>query len=320
MIISAAKVHRHFKYPISLFTPLFSLFAQISWSSHKYTLFLPDMKDNDKIEIDYSYDFQSINASKYEGWCIHLICLEGEGSFVLGEKCFHVSRGDIVVNSRTHLVKNISPSLDMKVEYVAAPNRMLNYMLPANHYGIGGSIALFSNPVMKVSETDARIFLADIRRIRERMDDDGHAFQREVMGSLCLTMIYDLFGFHSKLYAQTVSTDRTSVVIKGFMHLLEGGACRSRRDASFYATKLNVSVKYLENTVRRMTGNSVTSFIDRYTVPMIVAYLKEDRLSFTQIAEKMNFASLSYFSRYVTKHLGMSPKEYRQTYSPIVVK
>ncbi|MBQ1654949.1 MAG: helix-turn-helix domain-containing protein, partial [Bacteroidales bacterium] len=36
----------------------------------------------------------------------------------------------------------------------------------------------------------------------------------------------------------------------------------------------------------------------------------------TQIAERMNFASLSYFSRYCTKHLGQSPSEYRRSLQP----
>ena len=35
-----------------------------------------------------------------------------------------------------------------------------------------------------------------------------------------------------------------------------------------------------------------------------------------KIAELMNFASLSYFSRYCTKHLGQSPSEYRQSLQP----
>jgi len=30
----------------------------------------------------------------------------------------------------------------------------------------------------------------------------------------------------------------------------------------------------------------------------------------------MNFGTLSYFSRYCTKHLGMSPSEYRKSLTP----
>ena len=54
----------------------------------------------------------------------------------------------------------------------------------------------------------------------------------------------------------------------------------------------------------------------RHTVPILKDYLDDERLSLTQIAELMNFASLSYFSRYCTKHLGKSPSEYRQSLQP----
>ena len=34
------------------------------------------------------------------------------------------------------------------------------------------------------------------------------------------------------------------------------------------------------------------------------------------IADQMNFTSLSYFSRYCTKHLGLSPSKYRRSLQP----
>ena len=55
---------------------------------------------------------------------------------------------------------------------------------------------------------------------------------------------------------------------------------------------------------------------DRHTIPILKNYLNDEHLSLTQIADLMNFTSLSYFSRYCTKHLGQSPSEYRQSLQP----
>ena len=74
--------------------------------------------------------------------------------------------------------------------------------------------------------------------------------------------------------------------------------------------------KYLSATIKRVTGHSVTSYIDRHTIPILKEYLNDERLSLTQIADRMNFASLSYFSRYCYKHLGQSPSKYRQSLQP----
>jgi len=95
------------------------------------------------------------------------------------------------------------------------------------------------------------------------------------------------------------------------MRLLSEGTSRTERSVSWYARQLHVSEKYLYATVKRMTGSSVTSYIDRHTVPILKKYLDDSRYSLTQIADLMNFTSLSYFSRYCTKHLSMSPSAYR---------
>jgi len=100
------------------------------------------------------------------------------------------------------------------------------------------------------------------------------------------------------------------------MQLLETGICSTQREVSYYAEQLNVSPKYLSNTIKRLTGNSVMYLIDQYTVPILVEYLKDNRYSITQIADLMNFGTVSYFSRYCTKHLGMSPSEYRKSLTP----
>ena len=136
------------------------------------------------------------------------------------------------------------------------------------------------------------------------------------MGSLCLTMMYEIFEAHAQRDATAAHTDRTAFIVKQLMALLGTGISRTERDVSYYAERLNVSPKYLSATVKRVTGHSVNSYIDRHTIPIIKDYLNDERLSLTQIAEHMNFASLSYFSRYCTKHLGQSPSEYRRSLQP----
>jgi AraC-like DNA-binding protein len=129
-------------------------------------------------------------------------------------------------------------------------------------------------------------------------------------------MMYDIFEAHAQREATDTHTDRTAYIVKQLMALLATGISGTERSVSYYAERLNVSPKYLSATVKRVTGHSVTSYIDRYTIPLLKDLLDDERLSLTQIAERMNFASLSYFSRYCTKHLGLSPSNYRQSLQP----
>ena len=155
-----------------------------------------------------------------------------------------------------------------------------------------------------------------VAEVPDRMDDRHLQFYRELMGSLCLTMMYDIFEAHAQQESTDSHSDRAGYIVKQLMAMLATGISQTEREVRYYAKRLNVSPKYLSETVRRMTGHSVTSYIDRHSIPILKDYLNDERLSLTQIADLMNFTSLSYFSRYCTKHLGQSPSEYRQSLQP----
>jgi len=235
---------------------------------------------------------------------------------VFNEHCYHIAKNDLVVIPVPSRISNLAAHADMRVEWFAADYKFLQNLLPSNNYSIGGSISLNQNPVIKLTDEQARHLHDDFHRLRNRMVDSHLQFYSELMGSLCLTMMYDIFEAHAQRDATDSHTDRTAYIVKQLMALLSTGISRTEREVGYYAERLNVSPKYLSATIKRMTGHSVTSYIDRYTIPILKNYLNDERLSLTQIAELMNFTSLSYFSRYCAKHLGKSPSEYRLSVQP----
>ena len=269
-----------------------------------------------KLDFQYSTNFSEANSEELRHTCMHLLCMAGEGSFVFNERCYHIVKNDLVVIPMPDRVKNIAAHDDLQVEWFAADYKFLQNLLPSNNYSIGGSISLNQDPVVPLTEEQAARILEDFHRLRDRMVERQLMFYHELMGSLCLTMMYDIFEAHAQRDATDTHTDRTAYIVKQLMALLATGISRTERDVSYYAERLNVSPKYLSETVRRMTGHSVTSYIDRYTIPILKDYLNDERLSLTQIAYRMNFSTLSYFSRYCTKHLGLSPSEYRHSLQP----
>lgn len=262
-------------------------------------------------QIVYSEDINRINSPEFTDWGVHLVCNEGDAMFLFNSRPVTIQKNDAAVINHPELVTHINASDDLKIRFIAAPFKFLYNLLPANHYGIGGHISLFENPVIPLSEEDTVRFNNDIEQLRMRSADAGHLFYEELVGSLALTMIYDLFDFHAKLHGEATPSERTAGTVKRLLALLENGRAKRYREVAYYANELNVSPKYLSETVKRITGNSVMNLIDKYAVPVLIEFLKNTDLSLTQISEEMNFSSLSYFSRYARKHLGMPPTRYR---------
>lgn len=92
------------------------------------------------------------------------------------------------------------------------------------------------------------------------------------------TLILDFFDFHIRINAPREKHSSSGVHIMGkFISMLERGDYRRIRTVRHYASELCVTPKHL-----------------------------------SEIAERFNFTSLSYFTRYVSRHIGQSPSDYRK--------
>ena len=261
--------------------------------------------------IVFSEEFGLINSPAFYDCIVHLICTEGVGYFLYNDRHFELSRNDIAVISRPQLVSDIISDENFHCEFIAAPDKFLHNLLPANNYSLQGGISLFDNPIIKVSDIDASRFRADLVNIRNRVDNIEHQFYQDLMGSLLQTMVYDLFDFHAKTNENIMTTDRVGYITKQFFTLMESGIPKTHRDVSHYANLLNVTPKYLSDTIKRVTGTNISTHINNAATTIALAYLKDNTKSVSQIADEMNFSSLSYFSRFCVKHIGMSPVKFR---------
>ncbi|MBD5359068.1 MAG: AraC family transcriptional regulator [Bacteroides sp.] len=261
--------------------------------------------------IVFSNDPGQINSPAFYDCVVHLLCRCGSAVLCYNGQSFEISKDRIAILSQPRLVRVEQMSKDFKCEYIAAPDKFLHNLLPANNYSIQGCVSLFSNPIIEVSADNAEKFRMDMESIRCRIDDIDHRFYSEMIGSLLQTMIYDLFDFHTRHNDNILTTDRVGYLTTQFFAMIEAGRPKTQREVAYYAHELNVTSKYLSDTIKRVTGHSISSHINKVASSIIIEYLKDNRLSITQIADEMNFASVSYFSRYCTKHIGMSPTQYR---------
>ena len=62
---------------------------------------------------------------------------------------------------------------------------------------------------------------------------------------------------------------------------------------------------------KESSGETASELINRYVVKDIDFLLKQRGKSIKEICNELEFPNLSFFGRYVKKHLGLSPKQYR---------
>lgn len=87
---------------------------------------------------------------------------------------------------------------------------------------------------------------------------------------------------------------------------------RTTSNVSEYASRLNVSGRYLAQVCRRIAGRSPKSIIDSYVVKGIATRLATTSDSIQTIAHDFGFANQSHLSNFFKNLAGISPTEYRK--------
>lgn len=83
-------------------------------------------------------------------------------------------------------------------------------------------------------------------------------------------------------------------------------------DVDFLAGKMMISRSLLFNHVKRISGVSVTKYVNQFRIDRSVELLAKPYLSLTEIAESTGFSTLRYYSRVFKSIKGEIPSVYRE--------
>ena len=246
-----------------------------------------------------------------EGYLTHALCVGGSCSFLFNNRKFELHEGDLMIVRKGKLIEKLRPGEDFRVKVVYVTAEFIQLATPQSNYGVRGQLALFLNPVMRLTEAQFVRCLDDFGQLAYRISDTGHHFYRDMLLCAVQTLILDFFDFHSHLYQEAdVSTQYASIMTR-FINLLESGEYRANREVTYYADRLCVTSKYLSEVSKTASGYAANYWINLYTTLDITRLLRDKSLTFVQISDMFHFSSPSYFTRYVQRQLGVNPTEYR---------
>ncbi len=266
-----------------------------------------DLKD-----FFFTTDFREACSDKFANYCLHIACVKGSARFEIGDDLYNLIGGEIMIKSSAKPVVNLVCSDDLQIEAMIISIDYLTRNQPKSDYNIIGMLSTLENPIFSVDAQDIRQIQHDFREIRQRLEQLYNNFFEEVLQREVEIMIFDFYDMHSRrLNIQVEGKGRASNILGRFVSLLQKGLYKENRRVAYYASLLFLSPKYLSEACVDASGNNASYWIDRYTVEAVSNELLETNKTLQEIADDYNFSSVFYFSRYVKRHLGVSPAEYR---------
>ena len=241
----------------------------------------------------------------------YVMVTEGRLTLDMNGVTYHLDRNSSLFVDRKMVIENIKHTEKFNC-LVCAMSTDLSFAF-FNKSLLQSIMHIMANPVIKMEQVEVDLMMKYYELLVFKMDHPEMNFGRETMRDIIRCFAYDLLSNINKHVNQEGDDmlrqgDR---IFRRFMLLLADNTSVNRSVQS-YADELCVSPKYLSSVCRRHSDCTASELIATTVVSRIKQLLLYSDLSIKEVATEMGFDNLSFFGKYVKKHLGLSPNHYRQ--------
>lgn len=242
------------------------------------------------------------------------ICTEGTGSYKMNQTVFNIKKNDALIITEGEVINEIQMSDDFKglalmvsyryvMEIVKDVRNMTDLFILTHRY-----------PVFHMEDKEVAVALEYERMIMKRVCGEDYRFRHDVVRLLILTMIYDLGkAFYRVMQNINISgaNKKSEQIFLDFIGLVEKNFRKERR-VGWYAEQLNISPKYLSETISNVSKRTPNEWITNYVTTELRNILRTTNKRISQIAVEMNFPNQSFLGKYFRENVGISPLKYRR--------
>ena len=239
---------------------------------------------------------------------------EGETSLTSNLQEFRLKKDSLFIFSPKHILQVQSNNRFKAHLIVIAPDFLKRINIDTKRM-----MPLFlqfgSLPCMELTQAESQSLRSFISMVEQELKGSKTDFSSEIIGGLIATTIYKVGDILTHYLTEHPEVDspihnRAEEYFRQFTELL-GEHYKHERSVGFYARQLCITPKYLTTLIKRISGKSVSEWIDNYVILEAKTLLKYSNMSVQEIAYYLNFPNQSFFGSYFKRNAGMSPSQYK---------
>ena len=239
---------------------------------------------------------------------------EGETSLTSNLQEFRLKKDSLFIFSPKHILQVQSNNRFKAHLIVIAPDFLKRINIDTKRM-----MPLFlqfgSLPCMELTHAESQSLRSFISMVEQELKGSETDFSSEIIGRLIAATIYKVGDILTHYLTEHPEVDspihnRAEEYFRQFTELL-GEHYKHERSVGFYARQLCITPKYLTTLIKRISGKSVSEWIDNYVILEAKTLLKYSNMSVQEIAYYLNFPTQSFFGSYFKRNAGMSPSQYK---------
>ena len=231
--------------------------------------------------------------------------IEGETSLTSNLQEFRLKKDSLFIFSPKHILQVQSNNRFKAHLIVIAPDFLKRINIDTKRM-----MPLFlqfgSLPCMELTHAESQSLRSFISMVEQELKGSETDFSSEIIGGLIAATIYKVGDILTHYLTEHPEVDspihnRAEEYFRQFTELL-GEHYKHERSVGFYARQLCITPKYLTTLIKRISGKSVSEWIDNYVILEAKTLLKYSNMSVQEIAYYLNFPNQSFFGSYFKRN------------------
>lgn len=239
---------------------------------------------------------------------------EGETSLTSNLQEFRLKKDSLFIFSPKHILQ-VQSNNRFKAHLIVIAPDFLKRINIATKRMMPLFLQFGSLPCMELTHAESQSLRSFISMVEQELKGSETDFSSEIIGGLIAATIYKVGDILTHYLTEHPEVDspihnRAEEYFRQFTELL-GEHYKHERSVGFYARQLCITPKYLTTLIKRISGKSVSEWIDNYVILEAKTLLKYSNMSVQEIAYYLNFPNQSFFGSYFKRNAGMSPSQYK---------
>lgn len=277
-------------------------------------------KDHGIEVMTFEQLYEKLNKSKnHDPFDIHkiefyliLVVTKNSYSHFVDFKSYKLTKGStlfIAKNQVHHFTKELQEAEGFCIVF--------NHLFVDKHYFLSGILKLnrlfnyhIESPVIHQKDIAEDGLVDLVEKLYAEYAYPNKFVKSEILGSLLYVLLLKAERV-KEVHAVANVKKHWLEVFNKFRNMLEVEYVNSR-NSRHYASKLLISYKFLNDIVKKLTGQTVKGFIDDFVTTEIKRYLTSSTLSIKEISYATGFEDPPNMVKFFKKHTHTTPLKFRQ--------
>lgn len=244
-------------------------------------------------------------------WFIAVLCTAGETSLKINKDLYSLKENDLLIcHPQTILENEMDDSKFNVCGFCLSPEYIKRtFVITANNWN--AKLFLEKNPVISLNDDECELFLQYFNLIKDRLTAK-YTHKMQVLDLLLQAFMLEFRNAMNKhVIINPPKYNSADNLFSSFIELIVNSYPKER-SVNYYAEQLFVTPKYLSAICKETCGETASDIITKYVKKDIELLLRDPQISIKEICNRLDFANLSFFGKYVKRNFGVSPREYRE--------